>query len=178
MITVSQWRGSIIKVALIAAPFIAILPTEYGGTELFVAHLAEGLRKGSWNTLAQATSKPRKIAGQLHGDDIPHSVERTFWFSDAGSDGRWHPVLALPGGSVADGIQEGVSDHICRSIRELCKRVETLNLSSSLVRQHVEQNFSIDDMVTGYIQLYEEVLKNGQTTLQAKRECRFGLGQQ
>jgi glycosyltransferase involved in cell wall biosynthesis len=88
------------------------------------------------------------------------------------------PVLALPGGSVAECIQEGVSGHICRSIRELCKRVETLNLSSSPVRQHVEQNFSIDDMVTGYVQLYEEVLKNGQTTVQATRECRLGLGQQ
>ena len=35
------------KVALIAAPFISVPPQDYGGTELFVAHLAEGLsRKG------------------------------------------------------------------------------------------------------------------------------------
>lgn len=31
------------KVALIAPPFIAVPPADYGGTELFVAHLAEGL---------------------------------------------------------------------------------------------------------------------------------------
>lgn len=33
------------KIALIAPPFIAVPPADYGGTELFVAHLAEGLKK-------------------------------------------------------------------------------------------------------------------------------------
>lgn len=33
------------RIALIAAPFIAVPPADYGGTELFVAHLAEGLQK-------------------------------------------------------------------------------------------------------------------------------------
>ena len=31
------------KIAIIAPPFIAVPPADYGGTELFVAHLAEGL---------------------------------------------------------------------------------------------------------------------------------------
>jgi len=34
-----------LKIALIAPPFIAIPPADYGGTELFVAHLAEGLQQ-------------------------------------------------------------------------------------------------------------------------------------
>lgn len=33
------------KIALIAPPFIPVPPIEYGGTELFIAHLAEGLQK-------------------------------------------------------------------------------------------------------------------------------------
>lgn len=33
------------RIALIAPPFIAVPPADYGGTELFVAHLAEGLQK-------------------------------------------------------------------------------------------------------------------------------------
>lgn len=33
------------RIALIAPPFIAVPPADYGGTELFVAQLAEGLRK-------------------------------------------------------------------------------------------------------------------------------------
>jgi glycosyltransferase involved in cell wall biosynthesis len=32
-----------VKIALIAPPFISVPPKKYGGTELFVAHLAEGL---------------------------------------------------------------------------------------------------------------------------------------
>jgi len=34
-----------LKIALIAPPFIAVPPADYGGTELFVAHLAEGLQE-------------------------------------------------------------------------------------------------------------------------------------
>jgi glycosyltransferase involved in cell wall biosynthesis len=34
-----------LKVALVAPPFITVPPAGYGGTELFVAHLAEGLQK-------------------------------------------------------------------------------------------------------------------------------------
>jgi glycosyltransferase involved in cell wall biosynthesis len=33
------------RIALIASPFIEVPPTHYGGTELFIAHLAEGLAK-------------------------------------------------------------------------------------------------------------------------------------
>ena len=33
------------RIALIAPPFISVPPKEYGGTELFIAHLAEGLQK-------------------------------------------------------------------------------------------------------------------------------------
>ena len=33
------------KIGLVAPPFIPVPPKEYGGTELFIAHLAEGLRE-------------------------------------------------------------------------------------------------------------------------------------
>jgi glycosyltransferase involved in cell wall biosynthesis len=33
------------RIALVAPPFIPVPPREYGGTELFIAHLAEGLQK-------------------------------------------------------------------------------------------------------------------------------------
>jgi len=70
------------------------------------------------------------------------------------------PVLALPGGSVPEVIQEGVSGHICRSIRELSKRVQNLNFRPQLVRQYVEENFSIDRMVSAYVSLYKLMLEN------------------
>jgi len=34
-----------LKIGLIAAPFIPVPPPGYGGTELFVGHLAEGLHR-------------------------------------------------------------------------------------------------------------------------------------
>jgi glycosyltransferase involved in cell wall biosynthesis len=71
------------------------------------------------------------------------------------------PVLAMPGGSVPEVISEGVSGHICRSVRGLEKRVRTLNLPAATVRRYVEENFSIEKMVRNYIMLYEETLQRG-----------------
>ena len=33
------------RIALIVSPFISVPPTRYGGTELFIAYLAEGLER-------------------------------------------------------------------------------------------------------------------------------------
>ena len=33
------------RIAIIASPFISVPPVRYGGTELFIAHLAEGLER-------------------------------------------------------------------------------------------------------------------------------------
>jgi glycosyltransferase involved in cell wall biosynthesis len=47
------------------------------------------------------------------------------------------PVLALPGGSVPEVVRDGVSGYICRSVREMAKRLENLNFSPRQVRQYV-----------------------------------------
>src|ERR1700742_3018224 len=36
-------RGRALRIGIIASPFISIPPPAYGGTELFIANLAEGL---------------------------------------------------------------------------------------------------------------------------------------
>ena len=53
------------KVALIAPPFIAVPPLEYGGTELFVAHLASGLQKAHVEVVVYA-----------NGDSMPEAPNR------------------------------------------------------------------------------------------------------
>ena len=68
------------------------------------------------------------------------------------------PVLALPGGSVPEIVHDGVSGYLCRSVREMAKRLENLQLSPRKVRQYVEENFSNEHMVDGYISLYQESL--------------------
>jgi glycosyltransferase involved in cell wall biosynthesis len=43
------------RIALIAPPFIPVPPLKYGGTELFVAHLAEGLKQSGIDVVVYAT---------------------------------------------------------------------------------------------------------------------------
>jgi glycosyltransferase involved in cell wall biosynthesis len=69
------------------------------------------------------------------------------------------PVLAMPGGSVTEVVREGVSGHICRNVRVMAQRVQSLNLKPAAVRAYVEENFSIEKMASRYMALYEEVLR-------------------
>lgn len=70
------------------------------------------------------------------------------------------PVIAMPGGSVPEVVQEGVSGHICRSSREMANRLRSLKIDTAGVRSYVEANFSIEKMVRSYIELYKEMLHN------------------
>lgn len=70
------------------------------------------------------------------------------------------PVVAMPGGSVPEVVRDGVSGYICRTVRDMVRRVQTLNLDSRRVRQYVEENFSIERMVKSYLSLYEEANVN------------------
>lgn len=45
------------RIALIAPPFIAVPPKDYGGTELFIAQLAEGLQKTGANVVVYANGE-------------------------------------------------------------------------------------------------------------------------
>jgi len=70
------------------------------------------------------------------------------------------PVLALPGGSVREIVSEGVSGHVCRSIRGLVNSLRTLNIKPATVRQYVEENFSIEKIVASYVSLYKDSIAN------------------
>ena len=66
------------------------------------------------------------------------------------------PVLASPGGSVPEVVQNGVSGYICRTVREMVKRVGDLPLDAQKIRAYVAENFSTEQMVSKYLALYEE----------------------
>jgi glycosyltransferase involved in cell wall biosynthesis len=70
------------------------------------------------------------------------------------------PVLAMPGGSVSEVVKEGVSGHVCRSVREISSCLSKLNIKPATVRRYVEENFAIDIMVANYIALYKEMIGN------------------
>jgi glycosyltransferase involved in cell wall biosynthesis len=69
------------------------------------------------------------------------------------------PVIALPGGSVPEVVVEGVSGHVCRSMREMTRCVRDLNLQPAAVRRYVEENFSVEVMVRKYISLYQQAMQ-------------------
>src|SRR5262249_57924750 len=50
------------------------------------------------------------------------------------------PVLAMPGGSVREVVKEGVSGHICRSVKELATSLRSLDIPTFVVRKYVEEN--------------------------------------
>lgn len=71
------------------------------------------------------------------------------------------PVLAMPGGSVPEVVREGISGHVCKTVREIVKRLGNLNIAPATIRRYVEENFALDKMVREYVTLYEEAIRNG-----------------
>jgi glycosyltransferase involved in cell wall biosynthesis len=62
-----------LKIALVAPPFIAVPPSDYGGTELFVASLAEGLKQAGIDVLVYANGESSVSA------DVRWIYERSQW---------------------------------------------------------------------------------------------------
>lgn len=79
------------------------------------------------------------------------------------------PVLAMPGGSVAEIVQEGVSGYVSPSVDELAKRAKNLDFDPQAVRHYVDENFSLERMVNNYIQLYTEIVASGESEEEPER---------
>jgi glycosyltransferase involved in cell wall biosynthesis len=71
------------------------------------------------------------------------------------------PVLALPGGSVPEIVRDGVSGYMCRSVTELAKRAKDVHISPRVLRQYVENHFSLERMVAEYASLYDDARTRG-----------------
>lgn len=67
------------------------------------------------------------------------------------------PVLALPGGSVAEIVKEGVGGHVRNSIDELADCARNLKIAPANVRSCMEENFSVQRMAQDYLKLYSEI---------------------
>jgi glycosyltransferase involved in cell wall biosynthesis len=67
------------------------------------------------------------------------------------------PVLALPGGSVAEIVQEGVSGHICQDVDELAARANDVSIPAMTIRNYVDETFSLQRMVNSYVELYQKI---------------------
>jgi glycosyltransferase involved in cell wall biosynthesis len=67
------------------------------------------------------------------------------------------PVLALPGGSVAEVVKEGESGHVRDSVSELAECAQNLKIAPQDVRRYMEENFSVQRMVRDYLKLYSDI---------------------
>lgn len=68
------------------------------------------------------------------------------------------PVYALPGGSVAEVVEDGVSGYIFHSLDELVERASAAReFDFKQVRPYVMEKFSVANMVQSYADLYMEI---------------------
>lgn len=69
------------------------------------------------------------------------------------------PVIARPRGSIPEIIKNGETGFIIESIDEAVQALEKIDtLDKRKLRQHVRENFSVEKMVDGYINVYKEVM--------------------
>ena len=69
------------------------------------------------------------------------------------------PVIAMPGGSVPEIVQDGVSGYVCRDVDEMAARVRQAGqIDPTEIRTYAENTFSIDRMVRQYADVYERIL--------------------
>jgi glycosyltransferase involved in cell wall biosynthesis len=71
------------------------------------------------------------------------------------------PVFAFPGGSVPEIVRPGISGAISSSAEEMADAVRSATYEPEVVRDWVEQGFSVDIMAQRYVALYEGILTNG-----------------
>jgi glycosyltransferase involved in cell wall biosynthesis len=68
------------------------------------------------------------------------------------------PVLAFPGGSVAEIVRNGVSGYICTSVEDAVARLPELRTyKPSAVRAYCQRYFSRERMAQEYLALYREL---------------------
>jgi glycosyltransferase involved in cell wall biosynthesis len=67
------------------------------------------------------------------------------------------PVLAMPGGSVAEVVKEGAGGHVRNSVNELADCARNLKIAPRDVRRYMEENFSVQRMARDYLELYSDV---------------------
>ena len=92
----------------------------------------------------------------LHLNELP---ER-FGLVMAEANGAGVPVIAYDRGSCREVIANGVSGYLVTNVAEAVEAVGKIKrIKPEDCRRHVEDNFSIDRMVSGYEKVYEEIFR-------------------
>jgi glycosyltransferase involved in cell wall biosynthesis len=70
------------------------------------------------------------------------------------------PVLAFPGGSVAEIVRDGIAGWVCRDLAEMADRALAPSISAESCRAWAAEHFSCERMVTRYLEVYERALES------------------
>jgi glycosyltransferase involved in cell wall biosynthesis len=68
------------------------------------------------------------------------------------------PVIAFPGGSVAEIVRDGVSGFVCSGVEDAVAKLRDVSaLKPAGIRAYAQQYFSVERMVQDYLALYQEM---------------------
>ena len=98
----------------------------------------------------------KKAYAVLHLNELP---ER-FGLVMAEANGAGVPVIAYDRGSCREVIADGKTGFLVTTVDEAVKAIDKIEqINPADCRKHVEQNFSIDCMVSGYEKVYAEIFR-------------------
>ncbi len=71
------------------------------------------------------------------------------------------PVMAINLGSVPEVIAHGETGFVCQNYEEMAEMIpQALKLNRYACRKHVENKFSVAQMVDGYEAIYQQIIKD------------------
>jgi hypothetical protein len=97
-------------IALVASPFISVPPRKYGGTELFIAHLAIALHKAGARVVVYANGESR-----LPGIEIRSKYAKSEW-----------PL----NGGLSESLKN--ADHVAWAIRDASRSCDIIHLNDAV----------------------------------------------
>jgi glycosyltransferase involved in cell wall biosynthesis len=74
------------------------------------------------------------------------------------------PVLAFPGGAVAEIVRDGVNGWICPDADDMMRRLDRIDVSPAACRGLASANFSIERMADAYIDVYRCAIEHARDT--------------
>lgn len=90
------------------------------------------------------------------------TIPERFGLAMAESMATGTPVIGTDLGSVREVVRDGVTGFVVDNISEAIKAVDRLDsIDRKACRIHVEQHFSVDAMVDGYLEVYRTILGDG-----------------
>lgn len=117
--------------------------------------------KGAIEYVGEVGPKERdKLLGGALASLHPTTVPEPFGLTIVEAQATGTPVIGFGKGSVPEVIRNGVTGFVVKGVTEAVFAVQKAHtISRAVCRRWVEEHFTVDRMVEGYISVYEKVIK-------------------